>query len=339
MSYILLATIIPSCIAALVITLISPKLLSKMGRALSLVATGLLLTLSLTHLLPEAMENGSDIHTIGLTIWLTIIFLIAVEMYFNSEEASHIKECPVCRKKYLQRSTNSTFAPKFTINKITQGVNTNAELMLGAAKQVAHNHPEYEPHKHSSSFLSKLSHHHHGFSLKENDIISAQTKASENENQGKHSFIYGLKNGGAPILSGSSLHALSDGVVIASAFMIDYRVGIATTTAIVAHEVPQQLSNYILMLSFGMSRLQAYIVNFVSMFGALIGASLFLMILSKAEQLLPYALAIAGGSFIYVALSDILPRINKQADKKTMVIRFIYILLGAFIAMMLSHHH
>ena len=91
---IVVAALFPAAAAALVISLIPPRILGITGKALSLVATGLLLTLSLTHLLPEAIEEGSDIHDIGLTILVTILVLVAIEMFFNSNH--HSQTCPVC---------------------------------------------------------------------------------------------------------------------------------------------------------------------------------------------------------------------------------------------------
>ena len=94
LSTIIMATIVPALCSALVIFMIPHSILGRMGKALSLIATGLLLTLALTHLLPEAIEEGHDIHDIGLTIWLTIMVLIAIEMFFNSNH--NAPTCPVC---------------------------------------------------------------------------------------------------------------------------------------------------------------------------------------------------------------------------------------------------
>ena len=181
--------------------------------------------------------------------------------------------------------------------------------------------------------------HSHGFDLRGRDFVDATRRADENAALGKGSIKEGLSNGGAPILAGALFHSICDGLVLASSFMVDFNVGVAVTAAIIAHEMPQQLSNYVLMLNFGMSRKQGFIVNLTAMLGSLIGAIVFYNILDKAENILPFALAVAGGSFIYVALSDILPRINRPDNKRMMVISYSYLVIGAAIAMMLSHHH
>ena len=381
---IVVAALFPAAAAALVISLIPPRILGITGKALSLVATGLLLTLSLTHLLPEAIEEGSDIHDIGLTILVTILVLVAIEMFFNSNH--HSQTCPVCAaneqtKTYAKEhnfhpndkaDTNAKDKSQANsmITSIVKPLNAaNDTLSKSAAFDAAHkascsdpncscHHEHDHDHQHAPASVcscgqvhtidpehpdkrSTLHHlgHSHGFDLRGRDFVDATRRADENAALGKGSIKEGLSNGGAPILAGSLFHSICDGIVLASSFMVDFNVGVAVTAAIIAHEMPQQLSNYLLMLNFGMSRKQGFIVNLTAMLGSLIGAIVFYNILDKAENILPFALAVAGGSFIYVALSDILPRINRPDNKRMMVISYSYLVIGAAIAMMLSHHH
>ncbi|MDY2798429.1 MAG: ZIP family metal transporter [Anaerobiospirillum succiniciproducens] len=381
---IVVAALFPAAAAALVISLIPPRILGITGKALSLVATGLLLTLSLTHLLPEAIEEGSDIHDIGLTILITILVLVAIEMFFNSNH--HSQTCPVCAaneqtKTYAKEhnfhpndkvDTNAKdkSVANSMITSIVKPLNAaNDTLSKSAAFDAAHkascsdpncscHHEHDHDHQHAPASVcscgqvhtidpehpdkrSTLHHlgHSHGFDLRGRDFVDATRRADENAALGKGSIKEGLSNGGAPILAGALFHSICDGIVLASSFMVDFNVGVAVTAAIIAHEMPQQLSNYVLMLNFGMSRKQGFIVNLTAMLGSLIGAIVFYNILDKAENILPFALAVAGGSFIYVALSDILPRINRPDNKRMMVISYSYLVIGAAIAMMLSHHH
>lgn len=381
---IVVAALFPAAAAALVISLIPPRILGITGKALSLVATGLLLTLSLTHLLPEAIEEGSDIHDIGLTILITIMVLVAIEMFFNSNH--HSQTCPVCAaneqtKTYakehnfhpndkIDTNAKDKSVANSMITSIVKPLNAaNDTLSKSAAFDAAHkasctdpncscHHEHYHDHQHAPASVcscgqvhtidpehpdkrSTLHHlgHSHGFDLRGRDFVDATRRADENAALGKGSIKEGLSNGGAPILAGSLFHSICDGIVLASSFMVDFNVGVAVTAAIIAHEMPQQLSNYVLMLNFGMSRKQGFIVNLTAMLGSLIGAIVFYNILDKAENILPFALAVAGGSFIYVALSDILPRINRPDNKRMMVISYSYLVIGAAIAMILSHHH
>ncbi len=393
LSSIVLATMVPALCGAIVISIIPPFILSRMGKALSLIATGLLLTMALTHLLPEAIELGEDIHSIGLTIWFTIMVLIAVEMFFNS--GHHAETCPVCTTTHHSSScpvctTTNGKKPADSASTAQSGSQAAAAehdsaMVLNIRRPVSaadqgqslssrcaafddchrssctdpecgchgHSHDHCDGHDHSHEHClhdhdaaghstdnrSTLHHlgHSHLFSLRTSDIQNARERARRNSEMGRGSIKTGLRNGGAPVLAGSLFHSLCDGIIIASSFMVDFHVGLAITAAIIAHEMPQQVSNYVLMLNFGMSRLQGYIVNLTSMLGSLTGSIIFYLILDSAQNILPFALAVAGGSFIYVALSDILPRLNKTENKKGMLISFACLLLGAFIAMMLSH--
>lgn len=367
---IVLATLVPASASFLVIVLIKAQILSRMGQALSLVATGLLLTLALTHLLPEAIEHSSDIHDIGLTIWGTIMVLIALEMLFNSHH--HADTCPVCRASKAAKSRAAAQKAAAPITKIARSLTISgpvtapsSSLKVEAANDATNDvmieskvetaveptielvatFEEYRrggsaraPHTadhgplDTRSTLHHMGHSHH-FNLKSDDIDRATTRAKQGG-----SLLQGLTNGGAPILAGSLFHSLCDGIVIASSFMVDPNIGVAVTTAILAHELPQQLSNYVLMLNFGMSRGQGFIVNAVAALGSLTGGLVFYHILDRAAHILPFALGIAGGSFLYVALSDILPRVNKTDRKSLMLRRLAYLALGAALAMVLSHH-
>lgn len=403
----IIATMVPAVCAAVVITLIPPFLLSKMGKALSLMATGLLLTLALTHLLPEALESGAELHLIGLVVWGTIMVLVGLEMFFNSNHQR--STCPVCAAElqvkhashnghslapinphYAQsnaaNATDATSAASATAASTTDKrslgsiialkplhthqdnvsiqcsccaplhdgcyssepcPNCSAEAVAAAHSSqltctCGHDHPtssiaSAHIHQHSNSGVGTLHHwgHSHNFTLHSSEI-EAITKQADSH---KGSISTALAQGGAPILAGSLFHSLCDGIVIASAFMVDFHVGVAITAAILAHELPQQLSNYVLMLSLGMSRLQGYLVNLVALLGSVTGGLIFAQILKQAEQLLPFALAVAAGSFMYVALSDILPRLNRPESKRLMVINYTYLILGAVLAMFLSHHH
>ena len=90
------------------------------GASISLVATGLLLTLALTHLLPDAIEQSSDIHDIGLTIWGTIMVLIALELFFNSHH--HADTCPVCRASKAAKSRDAAQKAAAPITKIARSL-------------------------------------------------------------------------------------------------------------------------------------------------------------------------------------------------------------------------
>lgn len=365
---ILLAAILPACMAVLVISIIPAKILGKIGRALSLIATGLLLTLSLTHLIPEAMSEGSDPHIMGMTLCVTIFALIFLEMYFNSKLQKHDGSTCSCPCHILQQpiANRNLMNPNFADPHLAENNFPEPNLSFTSEGCVAHS--TQEP-PHSADSLSQktftikslrpqgspvpesvhlANHCHHGllqhfghdhdFNLHGADIKQAQDLAKTKAQQGIEAVKQAFAQGAAPILTGAALHAICDGVVIASSFMIDFKVGAAMTAAVICHEVPQQLSNYVLMLTFGMNKIQGFIVNAAAACGSLLGGLLFYFILDQVHNLLPFALAISGASFVYVALSDILPRLNKTQHQQKTIIRCAYLFLGAMLAFLISHH-
>lgn len=116
------------------------------------------------------------------------------------------------------------------------------------------------------------------------------------------------------ILIGDAFHNFVDGVLIAAAFIADPMLGVTTTVAIIAHEVPQEMGDFVLLRNAGWSNSKAFIANAGSSLSSLLGGALGFFALSAADFVLPYVLVIAASSFIYVALADIFPLLHKQGE-------------------------
>jgi zinc and cadmium transporter len=116
------------------------------------------------------------------------------------------------------------------------------------------------------------------------------------------------------ILLGDAFHNFVDGVLIAAAFIADPMLGVTTTVAIIAHEVPQEMGDFVLLRNAGWSNTKAFIANAGSSLSSLLGGALGYFALSTADFVLPYVLVIAASSFIYVALADIFPLLHKQRE-------------------------
>lgn len=114
------------------------------------------------------------------------------------------------------------------------------------------------------------------------------------------------------ILIGDSLHNFIDGVLIAAAFMTDFHLGVVTAFAVIAHEIPQELGDFVVLLNGGFSRKQALIFNILSSLTTVLGAVLAYFMLQGLEHVLPYVLAVAAASFIYVAVADLIPGLHKR---------------------------
>ena len=118
--------------------------------------------------------------------------------------------------------------------------------------------------------------------------------------------------GGWSVLLGDSIHNFVDGVIIAAAFLADTRLGLVTALAIVAHEIPQEVGDYIVLLNAGFSRAKALLFNAISGLAAVAGGVLGYFVVGPWEQLFPYLLVVASSSFVYVAVADLLPQLQRR---------------------------
>lgn len=116
------------------------------------------------------------------------------------------------------------------------------------------------------------------------------------------------------VLFGDGMHNAFDGVLIAAAFLTDMRLGIVTTLAITAHEIPQELGDLAVLLHARMSPIRAMWFNAASSLTSIIGGVVGFFALRGAQQVLPYAVSVAAASLIYVAVADLIPGLHKRVD-------------------------
>lgn len=133
---------------------------------------------------------------------------------------------------------------------------------------------------------------------------------------------------GTLILIGDGIHNLVDGVLIAAAFLTDIHLGIVTSLAVAAHEIPQEVGDFAVLLHSGFSRARALVYNVLSSLTTLIGATVAYFSLRGAEAALPYILAIAASSFIYIAVADLIPGLHKRLEVSTTVKQIVLIVAG-----------
>lgn len=138
----------------------------------------------------------------------------------------------------------------------------------------------------------------------------------------------GSKAAGTLVLIGDGLHNFVDGVLIAAAFLTDIHLGIVTSLAIAAHEIPQEVGDFAVLLHSGFSRLRAFIFNMISSLATVVGALLGYFSLDEAQSFLPYILAIAASSFIYIAVADLIPGLHKRVHLSATVQQVSLILAG-----------
>jgi zinc and cadmium transporter len=130
------------------------------------------------------------------------------------------------------------------------------------------------------------------------------------------------------ILAGDSFHNVLDGVLIAGAFMADPKLGIVTALAVFSHEIPQEVGDLAILLHGGYSRSRAMALNLLTSLSSVLGGVVAYFALGAATGLLPYALAFAASSFIYVSVADLIPGLHRRVDLKAGIEQLVFIGLG-----------
>jgi len=167
----------------------------------------------------------------------------------------------------------------------------------------SHHHEGDDPHHH----------HHHGFDA---------------EQAGR---------GGWSVLLGDSIHNFCDGIIIAGAFLADTRLGIVTSLAIIAHEIPQEVGDYIVLINAGLSRRRALVYNAISGFSAVVGGVLGYFVVGPWKPLFPYLLVVASSSFIYVSLADLLPQLQRRLPLRDTLAQIGWLLAGLGVVLAALH--
>ncbi len=137
--------------------------------------------------------------------------------------------------------------------------------------------------------------------------------------------------GGYAVLVGDSIHNFCDGVIIAAAFLADVRLGVVTALAIIAHEIPQEVGDYIVLLNAGFTRAKALFYNLMSGLAAVVGGVVGYFVVGPWEALFPYLLVVASSSFVYVAVADLLPQLQRKLPVKDTLAQVGWIAAGLLI--------
>lgn len=136
-----------------------------------------------------------------------------------------------------------------------------------------------------------------------------------------HSFTY-LN------LIGDGLHNFTDGLIISASFVTDIKLGVITTLAVIFHEVPQELSDFAILVFGGFSKSKALLYNFICSLTAFFGALLGYYLSNITTVMSSFLIAFTGGGFIYIAASDLIPELHRQRNLKRANLAFIAFLLG-----------
>lgn len=141
------------------------------------------------------------------------------------------------------------------------------------------------------------------------------------------------------IIIGDAIHNAIDGVVIAASFLTSVELGIFVTFSVLLHEIPQELGDFGILIKSGYSRKKALLYNMLSGSSAIISGILAYFLLDYVEAFIPYTIAIAAASFLYVSLADLIPEMHKETKPKESAIQLILIIIGIAIIFLSKGAH
>ena len=163
--------------------------------------------------------------------------------------------------------------------------------------------------------LEKFLHwHHHGDDTEENHIHPV----------------------GKLVLFSDGVHNFIDGVIFGVSFLVSIHLGIATTLAVILHEIPQEIGDFAVLLHAGYTKARALWLNFLSALLAIAGVIFALILGDVSENFIVYFLPIAAGGFIYIAVADLMPELHKTKEARYSLLQFVSLIFGILLMISLT---
>jgi zinc and cadmium transporter len=192
-----------------------------------------------------------------------------------------------------------------------------------------HTHANGNGHGHGDSHDPAHGHDHdHGYA-------HAHDRAHEHDHGDAHGHGQGHDGdsgraaaSGVLVIIGDSIHNALDGVLIAAAFLTSFPLGLVTTFAVAAHEIPHRVGDFAILVHSGMSRGRALVMNMATGLTSIIGGVAAYFGLQRAIGALPYALAVAAAGFLYIAVAGLIPGLHRRADPRTSLAQVVLMALG-----------
>ena len=190
--------------------------------------------------------------------------------------------------------------------------------------------------------LDKAELWHHGHEHGDHGHAPHESEGHAHAHSHAHPHGHGPRSGGWAVLAGDSVHCFGDGVLIASAFMADVRLGVIASLAVLAHEVPHHMGD-LMVLRSGTTDRKAALLK-VSLAGAItaLGGLLGFWLVERLTDYLPYFLVVASSSFMYVALADLIPQLQKRLEARQTAAQIAWLLVGiGFVTLVsqMAHSH
>lgn len=178
--------------------------------------------------------------------------------------------------------------------------------------------------------LTKAELWHHG-----HEHQHGEPHAHSHEHGHSHSHGHNHKSGGWSLLTGDSVHCFGDGILIASAFVADMRLGLIAAVSVLAHEVPHHIGDLVVLRNSSHRNLALLKVSLAGAVTALGGIAGYFLVGRLAESL-PYFLVVASSSFVYVALSDLIPQLQKRLSAKQTLVQVLWLVTGIVLVTVVS---
>jgi zinc and cadmium transporter len=303
-------------------------------------ATGSLIGAALLGLLPEAMQSvgPGGAHSIGVALVVGLgVFFIIEKLVLWRHAHSHEHEDPTTKVVAAQGVTDALAHGDEGSDAAAEGragdVGLGAEL---GGHGHAHAHVPGSAGKSAGSGGGYGHAHQHG-----HEHGSGSGAAHVHDNGGGHDHGHGGGHGhshgghdhrdgaaGVLVLIGDSIHNALDGILIAAAFLTNVPLGLVTTLAVAAHEIPHRVGDFAILLHAGISRQRAMFLNMATGLASVVGGIIAYFSLGHAQGALPYALALAAAGFLYIAVAGLIPGLHRRADPKTSLAQVVLMGLG-----------
>lgn len=204
-------------------------------------------------------------------------------------------------------------------------------FLLDKAELWHHGHEHHGGEHHGPEAAAHAQHDHTG-----------HVHAAHSHHGGRSHGHGEAKTGGWAVLAGDSVHAFGDGILIASAFMADLRLGVVASLAVLVHEVPHHMGDLVVLRQTSNNRRAALVK--VSLAGAVtaLGGVVGYALVDQLYDYLPFFLIMASSSFIYVALADLIPQLQKRVTARETVAQIAWLAIGIGLVTLISgmaHHH
>jgi zinc and cadmium transporter len=312
---ILVGTLVAGIGSVWLAALLSFGLLARYTQHMLSLAAGALLATAFMHLLPEAFESQTSAHSLfaALLVGLVFFFLLDKAELWHHGHEHHGHEhhghagLRAGRLPATAFSRQTDPVPLRTANSVRgelvdDGHGRSASVAVASA---VHDHGPHGTHGTHEPHAG----HHHG---------------------------YGKASGGWAVLAGDSVHAFGDGILIASAFMADMQLGFVAALAVLVHEVPHHMGDLIVLRQTSNNRRAAFIkvtlAGAVTALGGIIGYAL----VDQLYAYLPFFLVIASSSFVYVALADLIPQLQRRLSAVETAAQIAWLLIGMALVMLVS---